>query len=104
MADEVDLSKPEKKRVLGLQDKMTFGRHAGSTVAQVLKSDPKYLIWAHEKVSWFDLDEDILFQAQEKVDTTREGTDERFRRTGQRSYHHTDYDEGESDEDNEPPF
>ena len=91
----VDLGQASKPKMIGLQDILSFGKHKGEKVSFVLKKDPKWLVWAHEKVDWFNLDEDILLSAQEK-------TEERDSRNRTRST--TDrlgaaYDEDEDDAD-----
>lgn len=40
----MNLEKP--KRVYGLGDAMPFGKYKGRYVADLLKSDPEYMIWA----------------------------------------------------------
>lgn len=30
-------------------DKMAFGKHKGKTIAELLKSDPRYLLWLREE-------------------------------------------------------
>lgn len=40
--------------------KMTFGKHKGKTLTQVMVIDPSYLLWAHENVDFFKLDDRLL--------------------------------------------
>lgn len=41
----------QKKPVLGLGDKIPFGKYSGHTVEHVVRVDPKYMNWAVENVS-----------------------------------------------------
>lgn len=44
--------------------RITFGKHKGQDVDFVLKYDPHWLVWAHENVEWFRLDEAVYAQAK----------------------------------------
>lgn len=37
------------RHTLRLKDKLTFGKHKGKTIKEVLDNDPQYLVWLHEK-------------------------------------------------------
>jgi len=41
--------------IFGLNDVLTFGKHRGATVRQVLAEDPDYLDWVEENVDWCSL-------------------------------------------------
>ena len=41
--------------LLDLKDKITFGKHKGSTIKEVIKRDPQYLYWACDNIKWFAL-------------------------------------------------
>lgn len=47
----------------GLQreDKITFGKYKGQTIGEVMDDheDYQYLVWAHENITWFELDEEL---------------------------------------------
>ena len=43
------------KNGLKLIDKITFGRHKGKTIKQIIEKDPQYLYWATENIPWFAL-------------------------------------------------
>jgi len=36
--------------------KLTFGKHKGKTITQVLQDDPGWLVWADKNVEFFKLD------------------------------------------------
>lgn len=42
-------------------DKIFFGKYKGKTIQEVMDDyeDYQYLIWAHENISWFELDEEL---------------------------------------------
>lgn len=40
--------------------KITFGKHKGKTITEVLKEAPSYLLWAHMNVDFFKLDNRLL--------------------------------------------
>lgn len=40
--------------------KMGFGKHKGQTITEVMKDNASYLLWAHENVDFFKLDERLL--------------------------------------------
>ena len=39
-----------------LTDVMTFGKHKGKTVKEVINSNPEYIVWVVRNVFWFDID------------------------------------------------
>jgi hypothetical protein len=50
---------------LGENDRLSFGKHRGKTLGEVIKVDPQYLIWANENVSFFQLTPDQLIRCEE---------------------------------------
>jgi hypothetical protein len=38
---------------------ITFGKHKGKRIEQVLAYDPRWLIWAHDNVAFFKLSKDL---------------------------------------------
>ena len=41
--------------------RITFGKYKGLTIQEVMDEheDYQYLIWAHENIDWFELDEEL---------------------------------------------
>lgn len=50
------------ERVWGLDEQLTFGKYKGRFVGDILREDPQYLVWAHDNISYFLL-EDELYEA-----------------------------------------
>ena len=46
---------------------LTFGKYRGRTVADIIEEDPAYLVWAHENVYWWHL-EDTLYDTLKEAD------------------------------------
>lgn len=46
-----------------LESILTFGKYKGKTIQDVLSTNPSYLIWAHDTISWFKLKEEIYDEA-----------------------------------------
>lgn len=68
---EVDLS---KKKIWGRNDIIGFGtKHKGEVVDDIMKTleGCKYLIWCADYVDFFELDEDLLLECQDKVEEAR---------------------------------
>lgn len=40
-----------------LNDKITFGKHKGLTIKEIIEDDPSYLEWALDEVDGFELDD-----------------------------------------------
>ena len=57
-AEPADDSKAANEQ--GLSSKITFGKHKNKTVREVFDTDPKWLLWAHDNVSFFSLNTRIL--------------------------------------------
>ena len=62
----------QKARALSLSDTLTFGKHKGLTVQQVVDKDPRYLAWACQNVSWFDLDVEARRAGQRAINAADE--------------------------------
>jgi hypothetical protein len=54
----------DKQVISDMRYVLPFGRYKGETIAQVLKDDPFYLVWANDEVDWLDLDHKILELAE----------------------------------------
>jgi hypothetical protein len=52
-----------------LDTKMWFGKYKGSTVGEVLKENPRYLLWAHEKTDTFRMSDELLDMAANGADS-----------------------------------
>ena len=65
----VDLSKRKEWR---MNDILTFGKYKGETIAKVVGTNPKYLIWARNTIDWFELSEVALAKAEEAVESNRQ--------------------------------
>lgn len=39
---------------------LTFGKYKGKKIEDVIEEDPKYLLWAHENIEWFQLSDEAL--------------------------------------------
>lgn len=48
----------DRKRVMG------FGRYKDLTIEEVLQIDPQYLLWCQENIAQFDLNHDLLDEAE----------------------------------------
>jgi len=46
-----------KTKKFSLSDKLTFGKHKGCTIEEIIEDDPGYLEWAIDEIEWFELDE-----------------------------------------------
>ena len=52
------MDKKDKKKVYKLTDELTFGKHKGMTVEDVISEDSDYMNWVVENVEWFRLDKE----------------------------------------------
>lgn len=68
MEGDVDFS---RKRIWGINDILSFGKYKGSTIKDVIKEEPSYLIWCQNNVGWFELDEDLLLRCEELVEQSK---------------------------------
>lgn len=55
------------KSFKGLEDKITFGKYLGKKIKDILEIDPSYLIWAHNTIDWFKLEDEIYRDALDSV-------------------------------------
>ncbi len=44
---------------------MSFGKHKGKTVKEVMETDPSYLLWADDNVEGFELSDYLRDKAEE---------------------------------------
>lgn len=51
------MTKEQLLNCKGIHDVMTFGKHKGSAILDVLNEDPSYLVWCIKNVSGFKIDE-----------------------------------------------
>jgi hypothetical protein len=65
---EIDLS---KKKIWGKGDIINFGKYRGTTIKELMKTHPDYLVWCQNNVSFFELDEDLLLQCEDEVERRR---------------------------------
>jgi uncharacterized protein (DUF3820 family) len=49
---------------LDLDHVLTFGRHRGRTIEDVLEDDPRYLLWVCENVDDFELDDVVAHELE----------------------------------------
>jgi hypothetical protein len=66
---EVDLS---KKKELGENDTLDFGKYKGWKIRAVMMEEPSILIWYQNKIEWFELEEDLLIRIEEMCDARRQ--------------------------------
>lgn len=45
--------------VATMESVLTFGKHKGRKVRNVVQDDPNWLVWAQDNVDWFALDEEV---------------------------------------------
>lgn len=50
-------------KTMNLEDKITFGKYKGNLIQDVLGYDPEYLVWAHNTIKWFKLEQGIYDEA-----------------------------------------
>ena len=50
--------KQNKRHIYGLNDQLTFGKHKGQTIRQILQSDSNYLLWCVEKLDRFAMSDE----------------------------------------------
>lgn len=53
------------KTILGLKDRMTFGKYGGELVEVVVRGDPRYMAWCLGNVTWTRFGADVLALAEE---------------------------------------
>lgn len=54
------LSLTDDRRVLDMDDVITFGKHSGSTIRDLLKHNHRYLVWVRDNVTTIRLDSSVL--------------------------------------------
>ncbi|QWY83482.1 hypothetical protein [Rhizobium phage RHph_X2_28B] len=55
-----------------LHEKLTFGKHKGKCIYEVLSEDPGYLIWANDNVEWLCISSEILDLARQSLPPPRQ--------------------------------
>lgn len=50
--------KQSKRHIYGLNDQLTFGKHKGQTIRQILQIDSNYLLWCVEKLDRFAMSDE----------------------------------------------
>jgi len=55
-------------RKLNEKDVLTFGGFAGTTIARMIETNPKYLRWCHRYVEWFYLDKETLLLVESAIE------------------------------------
>lgn len=61
------MSAPPKPK-LTLDYILSFGKYQGCSIAKVMLTDPDYIYWCLENISWFELDDRALATLPEKSD------------------------------------
>lgn len=65
--------------VVGKNHVVDFGKHKGATIAEILETDPGYLIWLNKNTERFQLPDKILTEAAlKKLNDTSIYEDEYF--------------------------
>lgn len=65
---EVDLN---SKKIWQLEDTLSFGKFKGRTVKYVVAKEPSLLMWYHDNIDWFELDEEILDTCEQLVEASK---------------------------------
>ena len=52
-------------------DKFTFGMYKGQSVESVIKTNPKYVLWAHSNVSFFSLTDGQVKECKKPISSDR---------------------------------
>lgn len=68
---------PRTKDIMGLHEKtvrrdpindretvLTFGKYKGFSIDDVMDAEPQYLVWLHHNNDYFELDADLLDEAE----------------------------------------
>lgn len=48
---------------------LTFGKYKGESIADILETNPQYLVWLHFNSEFFELDASLLEEAEEYATT-----------------------------------
>ena len=91
---------------------LKFGKYKGTglTVEDIATTDPKYLIWAHENIAWFALEEqiykDVCILANVPHDQTKakKATQSPEQPSSQQPPNHDLFDNDDPNDDKYPPF
>lgn len=61
----------DKVKLKKLEDVMTFGKYKGKKIEDVLSENPSYLVWAHDDIKWFKLEQEIYDEAVDQANNKR---------------------------------
>lgn len=64
---------------------LTFGKFRGESIADILETEPQYLVWLHDNSDFFELDHILLDEAELLAQNARAVTD--FVRESQRDFY-----------------
>ena len=59
------------KKLMKLGDIITFGKHSGKTVYDVMTEDVSYLEWLQDKTDRTDFSDDVKRTIREKIERSR---------------------------------
>ena len=48
----------KRKKLLGMKDKMFFGKYEGLSIAELISRDPNYVAWALKNIGKFKLNKE----------------------------------------------
>jgi uncharacterized protein (DUF3820 family) len=46
--------------IFGKGNRLTFGKYKGMLIDDIVALDPDYLVWAHNNITWFEMEESLL--------------------------------------------
>jgi uncharacterized protein (DUF3820 family) len=46
--------------IFGKGNRLTFGKYKGKLIDDIVGTDPDYLVWAHNNIVWFEMEESLL--------------------------------------------
>lgn len=58
--------------VFKLSDPLTFGKHRGRTLEQVIHGDPQYIRWCLRTIEWFEIDKPAVIELLNTLDEPSE--------------------------------
>lgn len=67
----------------GMDDRLTFGKHSGKTVRQIIHENPDYIGWMNENVERVTFSNEVLMRAQQEAEWEK---NRRFRKRPSRGY------------------
>lgn len=57
-----------RNKILTRKDRLEFGKYTGYSIEEILTIDPSYLLWCIKNVNLFALQEDIVKEAESRLD------------------------------------